>query len=474
MQPAHARALAVDEPLPYQRALARGLAEELRRLVSPSPERERLLAAIASFERECQDRAEAGLDPPAWRARWQRYGALVHAKAALLNAGAEIAQRYESMEEFWADADAQLAAASPRTFWDTYEHGRRRGLEAQLARIYGAPEALLLNSGMSAVAVALGSRTLRSGARLLTGERSYFETTDYLERFVRACGIEVVRAPIERPGVLAAALRELRPEVALLETVTNVPSVPVARGIEQWSREGGSTFLVIDNSAQGHLTRWSEVLEGAWDRALVVESGTKYLTQECMAGVVYGGGEAFAAARHLARATGQQLQEKAFSYLCEAELERVGEKLARHSSNARAFAAELREAGSFALVHTLDSCATDEERRGFPFGAGVGALVFLALSSRSTGAATLEARHREVLRRWRARARAAGLELDIRAGFGWINTSARVYESSRLNQDDAPCYLRVSLGVEPTSTIRALAAHAIAAAREVERQEALP
>jgi hypothetical protein len=69
--------------------------------------------------------------------------------------------------------------------------------------------------------------------------------------------------------------------------------------------------------------------------------------------------------------------------------------------------------------------------------------------------------------RWRELTLMSGIELHIRAGFGWNQTSARAYESGRLNQPDAPCFIRISAGCEPVEAIRKIPLALGQAAREV-------
>ncbi|WP_167489375.1 hypothetical protein [Vibrio ouci] len=65
--------------------------------------------------------------------------------------------------------------------------------------------------------------------------------------------------------------------------------------------------------------------------------------------------------------------------------------------------------------------------------------------------------NRSVLHQWHQASRERGGEFNIQAGFGWNQTMARVYESSFLNQEGAPNYLRVSIGIEPVQWIEQLA-----------------
>lgn len=463
------------DAIEYLTALTDGLQREVEQCVDEHKLEtlRELTHDIEEFRLTCTT-IPLGLDYTKWQKLWHDYRLLVHRKASLLNALADVARSYTSMDEFWEDADSQVRGESRYTFWDTYEHGRRRQLEHIFARAYGAESALLLNSGMSAIAVIIGMLKLSRGCKILTGEYCYFETSDYLRRFIAESGIEVLRSPVDDVERFFETLREAQPELVLIETVTNLPGVTVPRGFKDWLSVSPGTFFMIDNSVQSHLTRWFEILESKTSQFVVVESATKYLTQECMAGVVYGCAEVIDEAREFARATGQQLQEKSFNYLCEAEVEMASRKLARHTRNVSVFQDELKNFSSmFQVNRTLDAeliNGNNQPEVNEIFQNGVGALIFIALSPLFTnGLLKLEQMHRSLLKCWCERAKAIGLEVPVRAGFGWNRTTARVYESQRLNQADSPSYLRISVGIEPIWIIRLLARSLGEAAFDISR-----
>ena len=65
--------------------------------------------------------------------------------------------------------------------------------------------------------------------------------------------------------------------------------------------------------------------------------------------------------------------------------------------------------------------------------------------------------HRAVLAVWQEEMARRGMHFGVRAGYGWDATTARCYESRRLNQEDAPVYMRLSIGIEPSSYTETLA-----------------
>ena len=386
------------------------------------------------------------------------YAELAVEKGSILNAVAAVAREYESMEAFWADVEAEPRGESHYTYWDTFEHGRRRQLESLFARTYGSEDALLLNSGMSGIAVICQMLNLRPGDTIVTGERSYFETGDFLHRYFSERGIRIQRVPVADAQKVIAVLKQSNPRLVLVETATNAPSVDVPEDIATWFDAAPEAIFLIDNSVQSHLTRWFTSPACVPARTLVLESGVKYATHHCMAGIIYGCREALEPARSYARLAGHQLQEKAFNFISEAEVEHLAEKLDRHSRNARAFHEALEPYRHlFSYTRLLDS-TSGREAADTLFGNGVGSLIFLALAPDDTATAQdLNLAHRSLLDEWRRIAKEGGLAVEIRCGFGWNQTTARVYESHLLNQPGAPTYLRISVGIEPDRVIRTLA-----------------
>lgn len=447
----------VTENSDYLRSLAAALIDEIDEVATWCPSSRDLLPRCREFEGQIQS---MGLDYNLtdWRLAMDAYGELGLAVAGRLNAVSSIARNYDSMDEFWSDADAQSIGASPYTFWDTYEHGRRRQIERVVAGVYGAEDALLLNTGMSAVTAAIEAAELRPGDRLLTGLHSYFETSEYLEKHLSPRGVEILRVPIADPEAMRITIARAKPRLILFETTTNAPDAAVPLGFEAWLPNCPDALVVCDNTVQGPLTRWFSDPEIAGllpAQFLVVESATKYLSQSVMAGIVYGNRQQVDRARAFARVTGQQLQEKAFNYLRKGDLQHVIRRLKLHSRNTELVGNELsRPWGDNFSVRLLSGSARAHQIRPDLFSAGVGGIVFLVphhAGSSLDGAQTI---CRRVLASWRDRLGAMGYLVPIRAGFGWNETSARIYETGALNQPNAPAYLRISVGIEPKAVVR--------------------
>jgi len=398
-----------------------------------------------------------GVDPdsilPAdWHSKAKALESRIHSRAEARNRTLSVAEPVETMEQFWELVAETEAGTSERTYWDTFENGRRLQLERTLASVYGADEAILLNCGMSAISVALGACKVSGGTRLLVGRSRYFETSGLLERHLRPSGVNVREVDVLKPGAITEAIEDFQPEVVFLETVANMPSVDAIKDIRLLSGRQPSPVFIIDNSVQSVLTRWFELL-GAPDQVLVLESGTKYVTNDVMCGVIYGASAPLMkAARHYARDSGQFLQARALSYLEPALLELLPLRMAVHSRNVGAFVEELAAAQlEGPTVSTLDKRA-DHTNQDL-FRAGRGSLIYLEISGSDP------AIYRQILHRWRSASLncATAVVPDIRAGFGWLRTSSRVYESAALNRSDAPSYLRISVGLEELDAIRASA-----------------
>ncbi len=445
-----------DDARSYLLSLARGLLSEIRSGVR-EPEAADLAerAEKLVFDIDATDLRTFGL----WQRAVHAYEALASAVAGARNGRARVARSYESMEELRADAGAQAEGKSPHAVWETHEHGRRRQLEAALAACHHCESALLLNSGASAAAVAVGATRPARGATILIGRRGHVDTAEYLTRFVAPLGVKMVHVPPGNAGAVLDALRTLKPEAALFETAVNAPGGDVPAGVLRWFEASPDTLFIVDNTVQSVLTRWfeGELGERAARRLVVLESATKYLAHQCTAGLVYGPEAVVGRMRELARATGQQLQEKAFNFLRPAEITHLPWKLSRHASNVRIFVEEL-SAVSDVEVRTLDAAA-DEEARALLFRHGPGGVVFVRLPGhRARGRI-----HHELLAAWQAEARRQGAWIPVRAAFGWKDTTAYVNEPSRTWPEEGAAYLRVSVGIEPAGVARRLA-RALAAA----------
>lgn len=447
-----------DDARSYLLALLTGLVEETRQELR-DPEAAAILEKAEKLTREIEAADLRRFGP--WQKAVHAYEGVADAVAAARNTRSRTARSYESMEEMGRDTEAQAKGKSPHAVWDSAEHGRRRQIEKKIAERFGAEDALLVNSGASAIAVAVGALRLPRGATVLTGRHAHPETTSFLTRYVMPGGVKIVRVPLGHGDTVIDALRTLKPELALLETATAAPVSEVPSRVEDWFRASPSTHFVIDNTVQSLLTPWFGADKAPRRKLVVVESAAKYLSHRCMAGMVYGPDELVAPIREYARATGQYLQEKAFNYIRPAEIEQLGWKLTRHAVNARVFASEAAGCQDIE-VRLLDSEA-DPGARASLFANGPGCLVFVRLGTRRDPATG----HRKLLAGFQAQAKKRGAWVPVRAGFGWTDTTARIHEPTGERVDEGPRYLRVSVGIEPEHIIRDLGKALRAASDEV-------
>lgn len=439
----------------YFARAVRSVTEELaERTGVRDADRRHLAAAAESLARDLRRTTPASAE------LFDRYEDLVRAKAAALNAVAEVARSYPDMAAFWADAAAQEEGSSDLTFWDSYEHGARRAFERRLALAYRSEACVLVNSGMAALDSVIGAAAVPPGEAVATHTYSYFETSHHLSRVIEPRGVAVGRYDLRSPAEVERLIAD-RPRLVLVEPVlntcgTDVPTALLAAG----DRIGPGTAVCVDNSLTSHGLKWPvwrEIFPHA--DLTVVESGTKYLSSRCSAGVVYGEAAHAGAGRvrEYARAVGANLQERAFNHLVRGELDQCGVRVGLHAENAERFAAGLDAAGwesvEVAATGPLPVRDGGAGRSGAAAPDGRTGVVFCVPRAPLARSRAFPA----IPGNWRRAARGAGLDLDVRAGFGWSRTSCRTYGADALNQADGRPFLRVSVGLETPAEIDVLA-----------------
>lgn len=426
----------------YASALVDGLANEAHACSLERPELQAPARRIAQSAKALLNALEDARRQLAWESRGRaRYEALCKSLAGLLSKHGTIARAYEDMQSFWEDAGRQSTGDSPHTFWDVYEHGSRRRLESALAVAYGAEDAILVNSGMSAIAVAVQAAPVHTGDIVHVGMRGYFETTDLFDQLMSSRGA-AVRDVIAPDGALTC-----RPAFALLEVADATPGPHVLLDEPLRSLVSIGCNIVIDNSLFGAAASWSHVFSST-DQVVVVESLAKFVGRELMGGVIYGSRRSLARLRPLARGSGQQLQAHALHRLRYCEITTVRTRLALHARNAEVLLGKLERSR-----HWLETCSplrANFRQLGMATG---GCLVFLRVRAGQRECAEM---HRRVMARWRQLATASGHTLHVRAGYAWDETTARCYEGASLKQAGVEDYMRVSVGVERVERVAEL------------------
>jgi cystathionine beta-lyase/cystathionine gamma-synthase len=359
-----------------------------------------------------------------------------------------IANDYETMEDFLNDCENINTGKSPNTYWDTYENGARRKLEAKLARLYGSRESLFVNSGMNAIHVAIESNNLKTGDKILIGQKCYFETTDWIQKYLVPRGVVVLKVDTSNSSKVLEMLETHKPNICFLETVINSPEVICLDFDGQFFEASQGTAFIIDNTVQSHLTKWYKIVPAKYhDKLLIVESGSKYITENLMMGVVYGTSKKLSACRDYARCVGSQLQQKAFEHIQPSDFVNLDKKLERQSQNVKLFLKHINKL-SFEHVKSLDDQSNTYNQQNI-FKNGTGCLVFMKLESSTN----VQSDHRKIVNTLKHNLRRKKITVDIRAGFGYATTCLRTYEDNSLNQPDRPLYIRISIGIESSTQI---------------------
>ena len=358
----------------------------------------------------------------------------------------QLATAYSSMAAFWSDASAQEDGKVASSYWDSYEHGLRRRLEGLLAETFGSTEAVLVNSGMSALDVALRSIGLRTGDVLVTHDRAYFETSDYLDNVLVPTGVRVERTDLTNREQIRAVLSSGLTAV-LIESVLNGPTCDIPL-LEPLLAAG--IPVILDNSVLSHGLPGSLSADQP-SPVLVVESGSKYLSRQASSGVIYGWGELGRQARLTARRVGQQLQGRALHRLRAGEIVHCRHRLAVHAAHLRTFAETLRtELPALQISTAATGTVSRSDVLAQLVSAGAnGCLLFVTVPEADEVGDYV---HRAIVSEW-----ATVTGHPVRAGFGWTTTAGRSYGRDPLNTDAGRSFIRLSIGLEQSETQRELA-----------------
>ncbi|WP_280457734.1 PLP-dependent transferase [Nocardia carnea] len=367
--------------------------------------------------------------------------------ASKLDRDYHLSASYKSMDEFWNDAEKQRLGVTTRTFWDSYEHGLRRHLEARLAANFGCQETVLVNTGMSAIDVAVRTVLREPGSVILRHRNCYFETEQYLDLISEERGISVEIFDMEDPEDLAIVIETM---LAAGKPVSAILLEYLENGPEQ-SRPSESLWevackwkipVIVDNSTLSLLVNDSPALHAP--NVIVVESGAKYITRSASCGVIYASGLLGSRCRDTARKTGQQLQGRALHRIRYADIDNCRSRVLLHSKNAEIFAGCIAGFANIRVSRPTTPVLSGDSRFPHP-----GALLYLTPVDGRTGSRASVCR--KVVDKW------GGQEALIRAGFGWNRTTARSYATDHLNNSEGAPYIRVSVGLERPHQIDRLA-----------------
>ncbi|RMH01996.1 MAG: aminotransferase class I/II-fold pyridoxal phosphate-dependent enzyme [Planctomycetota bacterium] len=277
-------------------------------------------------------------DSPAWSDSTR----CVHAGGADDPATGAVVTPIHQSSTFLLDDDAYAAIAAGRgregLIYTRYANPSQRAVQARIAALEGAEDALVFSSGLAAIAATLAALT-EPGGHVLAARELYGGTLgllrDQLPRWGRSAGFADLRDP-------AAAAAAIRPETAVLyvETISN-PTLRVADlpALAAFARRHG-LLLVVDNTFATPLG--VRPLEHGAD--LVLHSASKYLNghSDLIAGAVAGRRELIDRIWLQLKALGGCLDPHA-CFLLERGLKTLAVRLRAHAASAQAVAEALAE-----------------------------------------------------------------------------------------------------------------------------------
>jgi cystathionine gamma-synthase len=180
-----------------------------------------------------------------------------------------------------------------RTEYGRYGNPTIAGVEAKIASLEGAEEAILFSSGMAAITSTLLS-LLSTGQHLIITDDCYRRTRQFCTTFLKRFGVECTIVPAGDTSTLEAAIQP-NTKVLLSESPTNpyLRVLDLERLAEIGSRRGIRT--VIDSTFTTPINQ--QPLQFGID--LVVHSATKYLGghNDLLAGALAGSAQLIAMVR---------------------------------------------------------------------------------------------------------------------------------------------------------------------------------
>jgi methionine-gamma-lyase len=250
----------------------------------------------------------------------------------------------------YAFPDAEEAAARFRPGGEGYIYSRWRNptvdaLEAKLAALEGAEEAVCLASGMAALH-ALFAGHLAAGDEVLAATSLYAETVRLLRDHFTSFGV-TVRFVEGTPEAIAAAVTE-RTKLVHVETPAN-PTLRIVDLAGVVEAVGGRALVSVDGTfATPYHQRPLE--QGA---DLVVHSTTKGLSGhgDAVGGVVAGRREVVDPVRKVGTRTCGGVLAPLTAMLVGRGVRTLGVRMAKASENARILARRLEEDRRIAKVH---------------------------------------------------------------------------------------------------------------------------
>jgi cystathionine gamma-synthase len=246
----------------------------------------------------------------------------------------------------FADTTALTNYFEERMFWEEperEEYGRYgnptvRAVEAKLAALEGAQEAMLVSSGMAAVTATL-LLMLASGDHMVLTNQCYHHTLTFCEKLLKRYGVECTVTPCGDYDALEAAIRPTT-KLILSESPTNpfMRCLDYPRLVAIAHRHNVKT--VVDTTFATPFNM--RALDYGVD--LVIHSVTKYLAghNDVMAGAVVGSYEMVTPLRQAQALLGCIVDPHA-AYLILRGLKTLALRVARHNANGLAVARFLED-----------------------------------------------------------------------------------------------------------------------------------
>ncbi len=225
-----------------------------------------------------------------------------------------------------ADLAAQIA---PATYYTRYGSPNNRQVEAALADLEGGEAALVVGSGMAAIAAAILAN-VRAGDHVIAQHTHYTATLTLLTTTLPRYGVEVTQVDQRDPQAFAGALRP-NTRIVYTESPTN-PTMDLTdlRATAEIAHAAGALAITDNTFASAYNQR---PLDLGYD--LVAHSATKYLNghADVTAGALIGSRALIEAAWEYARVHGPVLHPFE-AWLLRRGLQTYELRMAAHNRNA--------------------------------------------------------------------------------------------------------------------------------------------
>jgi cystathionine beta-lyase/cystathionine gamma-synthase len=325
-------------------------------------------------------------------------------------------------------------------------------VEARLAALEGAEDAVVLGSGMGAMVCALLAN-LKAGDHVVATEAIYGGTRMLLTRELSRLGIATTYVDFLAPGWERALRDETR--VVLGETPSN-PLLRVAdpKPIVSAAHAAGAVFVVDATFASPINFR---PLEHGVD--LVMHSATKYLGghSDVTGGVIAGSRERTAAVRERARTWGPMMDGHA-AWLLERGMKTLALRMERHNANGLEVARWAEAHPGIARVHYPGLPSHPDHETARRLLSGFGGMLGIEVA----GGGPAAARFVRALRLARLAPSLGGVETLVSEPRYTSHAAMTPQEREAVGLRDG--FVRLSLGIEDAADIIADLDQALAAA----------